>query len=158
MLGFILRSRKRFLNPESIVTLYKAYTLGVNWSIVRSFGRLHIKIPWTSWKKYRGNSPTRTLYRKFNWPKVEHNQQLKVPLIESRRIIADEIFLYKVVNRRFTVTLDDDVVLFSGVRSTRQVPPIFYPPANNTNIEANSPNVRMQLNHDNLYRSYRHLP
>lgn len=154
MLGFIFRSCKRFRNPESIIILYNAYV------------RSHLEYCSVIWSPIYQNSVdklekvqrkfTRMLYRKFNWPKVEYHQRLerlKVPLLESRRFIADEIFLYKVVNHRFTVSLDGDVVLFNGVRSTRQVPPIFYPPAYSSNIESNSPIVRMQFNHDNLFKS-----
>lgn len=94
------------------------------------------------------------IYRKFNWSYAEYPQRLerlKLPLLESRRYIADEIFLYKVVNRRFTTTLDADIVVFNPVRSTRQETPTFYPPNYPSNMERNSPIVRMQSNHNDLF-------
>lgn len=154
MLGFIFRSCKRFRNPESIITLYKAYV------------RSHLEYCSVVWSPIYQNAIdklekvqrkfTRMLFRKFNWQKVDYPQRLerlKIPLLESRRYIADEIFLFKVVNHRFSVALDGEVVFFDSGRSTRQAPRIFYPPVYNSNIESNAPIVRMQLNHDKLFSS-----
>lgn len=155
MLGFIFRSCKRFRNPDSIITLYKAYV------------RSHVEYCSVVWSPIYQNSIdkiervqrkfTRMLYRKFNWRKVEYHQRLerlKLPLLETRRLIADETFLYKVVNGRFEADLMSDIVTFNGARSTRQVPPTFYPPTYSTNIEANSPIIRMQFNHESFFNSF----
>src|ERR1700744_624629 len=93
---------KRFRNPESIITLYKAYV------------RSHVEYCSVVWSPISQNSVdkvervqrkfTRMLYRKFNWPKVECHQRLerlKLPLLESRRYIADEKLLYKVFYHHF---------------------------------------------------------
>lgn len=95
MLGFIFHSCKRFKNPESVITLYKTYVrsqleyCAVVWSPIyqNNVDKLE-KVQ----RKF-----TRMLYRKFNWPKVNYHEQLErlsIPLLESRRFIADEIFLY----------------------------------------------------------------
>lgn len=152
MLGFIFRSCKRFRNPESLITLYKAYV------------RSQVEYCSVVWSPIYQNSIdkiervqrkfTRMLYRKFNWNYAEYPQRLerlKLQLLESRRYIADEVFLYKVVNGCFTTALDADIVVFNSVRSTRQETPTFYPPHYASNIESNSPVVRMQFNHNDLF-------
>ncbi|XP_037049545.1 uncharacterized protein LOC119083844 [Bradysia coprophila] len=128
MLGFIFRSCKRFRKPESIITLYKAYV------------RSQVEYCTVVWSPIYQNSIekiervqrkfTRMLYRKFNWNYVDYPQRLarlKLPMLESRRFISDEIFLYKVVNGRFTVALDNDVVLYNSRRPSRHEAPTFYP-------------------------------
>lgn len=122
----------------------------VRWNTARCHGRPFIrdKIDRVQ-RKF-----TRMLYRKFNWNYVAYAQRLerlKLPLLESRRLIADETFLYKVVNNLFTVALDDDVVLYNPVRSSRRDAPTFYPSIYASNIENNAPVVRMQSTHNELF-------
>jgi ribonuclease P/MRP protein subunit RPP40 len=154
MLGFIFRSCKRFRNPQSLITLYNAYV------------RSQVEYCSVVWSPIYQNSIdkiervqrkfTRMLYRKFNWQRVEYPDRLirlKFPLLESRRFIADEIFLYNVIHHRFATNLETHLSIGNPIRTTRQVPPTFYPPIFPTNIESNAPIIRMQHQHDLLFKS-----
>lgn len=152
MLGFIFRACKRFSNPNSLIALYKAYVrsrveyCSVVWS---PFYDKYISQVERVQRKF-----TRMLFYKFNWTKSKYHERLdrcKLHLLETRRLESDELFLYKVIHGRLDTRLRDNVV-WAAASSTRQKP-TFYIPTFSSNVECNSPLVRMQRNHNDFFNS-----
>lgn len=75
------------------------------------------------------------------------NVRLELLSLEERRVINDELTLYKVFSNRMVTTLHNQLRLNTRSRFTRQTN-IFYLPHVTTNVEFFSPILRMQRQHD----------
>lgn len=98
---------------------------------------------------------TRIVCYKF---KIEYNsyasrlESLKMMTLSNRRLLADEMLLYKIVNRRLRTTLENDINVHIPTRQTRFTP-TFYLPHTSTNIEFYSVSLRIQRQHNEIFGS-----
>ena len=156
MLGFIFRCGKFFKNSDSIATLYN--------SLVRS--RLeYCSTVWNPmYKKYVNviervqRKYTRMYYYKFNMSKPDYAERLdrlNMKSLEKRRLMSDEMTLYKIFHRRIDTKLNESIAFFNHGRSTRRnvasSRPIFYTTTYSSNAERNQPLNRMQDHHDKYF-------
>lgn len=153
MLGFIFRAGKLFRNPQSLLTLYNSYVrsyleyCSVVWSP-------HYDIYICQVERVQRRF-TKMLYRKFCWPYEQYSDRLlrlNLHRLESRRLYADEMFLFKIVRNRLNFDFNQHITLSISNRNTRQTN-VFYVPTYNTNIEINAPLARMQRHHDEYFNS-----
>lgn len=156
MLGFITRSLNRFKNLATYRLLYYTY--------VRS--ALEYCSP--VWNPIYNNSInileriqrrfTRTIYRKFHYPHelsyIMRNIRLDMLSLEDRRMVTDEIVLYKIVTGRMRTELLASLHFNQPIRFTRQTvnaPNTFYLPFVTSNLEYHSPILRIQRQHDRIF-------
>lgn len=109
-LGFVIRTCRKFHNPDTIIYLYNA--------LVRT--QLEYASPiWSPYyKEYIVRLErvqrrfTRYLFKKFHIPYLEYDGRLAVlgmqPLV-FRRLLNDGVFLYKVINGLVTTTLRNEI-------------------------------------------------
>lgn len=93
-------------------------------------------------------------FYKFRLNGVEYHdrlKRLKLFSLKSRRMINDEITLYKIIHNRIDTTLNQKLSYYNHGRITRRDQPIFYPPKYNSNIVQNEPLNRMQDRHNELF-------
>lgn len=95
---------------------------------------------------------TRLLYFRFDIahprpPYRERLKHLKLRSLETRRLINDEIMLYKLVHGHVDSTLCHNLSFHQPSRVTRR-DQIFYLPKMTTNYQFNAPIYRVQRNHD----------
>lgn len=146
MLGFISRSLNKFKKIETYTKLYSSY--------VRSI----LEYASTVWSPFYQNHNasiervqkkfTRSLYRKFHYPYENYNARLlRLNLIslENRRILQGEILLYKIKNGIIRISVNHNFEP-TQIRFTR-FNRIFYLPFVTTNVEFNSPLLRMHRQH-----------
>lgn len=97
---------------------------------------------------------TRTVYRKFHFPSekcyVMRDLRLDLLSLEDRRLISDEMTLFKINSETIKTTLNSQIRLNARIRFTRQTN-IFYLPTVSNNIEFFAPMLRMQRQHDTIF-------
>lgn len=143
MLGFISRSLNKFKMHETYNTLYNLYVrsaLEYCSSIWSPHYNNHIHSIERVQQRF-----TRAIYRKFHYPREEYvNRLVRLNMLslEHRRLLNDELNLYKLYNGIFNtdITLD---LRPNPIRFTRHNR-TFYLPAVTTNVEYYSPVNRMQ--------------
>lgn len=155
MLGFIFRCGKYFNGQKSMMLLFNA--------LVRN----RLEYCSTVWNPYYANAVeqvervqrkfTRMFYYKFNlgFPRPTYPDRLKrlrMYTLESRRLINDELMLYKLIHGHADSSLRQKLCFNQPQRTTRQAS-IFYLPKMTTNYERNSPIHRIQRNHDTYFSS-----
>lgn len=154
MLGFIFRSCKYFSNISSLLTLYKTYV------------RSHLEYCSSIWNPMYGKFCdkiekvqrrfTRMIFFKFNLGKVKYHERLrhlKLHSLETRRLQRDEIVLYKIIHNEIDVQLHEFIYYRQINRFTKNVD-VFYVPNWSTNVEINSPLLRLQRHHDMYFNVY----
>lgn len=153
MLGFISRSLNKFSQLHTYKTLYFTY--------VRSILEYCSPV----WSPYYGTQIksvekvqrrfTRGIYRKFHYPGEKINLMREVRLeilsLQDRRIITDELTLYKIMSETLETDLLNRIQVNARERFTRQNN-TFYLQTVTNNVEYNSPILRMQRQHDSLFR------
>lgn len=128
ILGVIFRACKDFRIPESLITLHQTYV------------RSQIEYCSVEW------SPIDQGYI----DKMEHSKVQQNPENPTCNVLRFPIDI--VVQHCFATNLDTHIRTANSIRTTREVNSTFYPPIYNSNIEPNSPLIRMQRcmqsNHD----------
>ena len=101
---------------------------------------------------------TRMFFFKFNLHKPEYAERLNrlnMMSLKTRRLISDEMSLYKIFHRRIDTKLNQSIVFFNHGRSTRRNVasdrPIFYTATYSSNAEQNEPLNRMQDHHNKYF-------
>lgn len=154
-IGFMFRSGQYFRRIRSFFRLYNSY--------VRS-GLEYCSSVWAPF--YLGsidklekvqNRFTKLIYVNFRFPYQKSNvrlQQLEMHSLETRRIIHDEIILFKIIHRIIDSSLFRRISFHHGHRTTRHNETrTFYPKKTASNFESHSPIIRMQNNHDCYFRT-----
>lgn len=151
MLGFIMRATKGFQNHRSVLILYFAY--------VRS--KLEYCSP--AWNPHYGiyidqlervqRRLTRMLVFRLGIPYECYSHRLKrfgLHSLETRRLIADELMLYKIANSLTQTSLLHKLRFTNPVYFFRNAF-VFYLPSVTTNVEYFSPHLRFQRAHNDLF-------
>lgn len=73
--------------------------------------------------------------------------------LETRRLQRDEIVLYKIIHNEIDVQLHEFIYYRQINRFTKNVD-VFYVPNWSTNVEINSPLLRLQRHHDMYFNVY----
>jgi len=154
-LGFIFRCGKYFSLQSSLRVLYL--------TLVRN----RLEYCSTVWNPYYSNARdqiervqkkfTRMLYFKFNiaHPRPDYHlrlKHLKLHSLETRRMVSDEIILYKLLHGHLDSRLCQRISFYQPSRPSRQNS-IFYLPKMVTNYQENAPIHRIQRNHDVFFRN-----
>lgn len=148
MLGFILRSLMDFKSINTYKLLYNTY--------VRSLLEYNSQIWSPYYDKYIKqlekvqNCFTRQLSYKFRFPRATPEERLialNMHSLKHRRILADEMLLYKMFTGKVTTTLNDQINIHIPVRFTR-FSPAFYIPNAASNIETYCTINRIQRQHN----------
>lgn len=151
ILGFISRSLNKFRQLSTYKTLYNTY--------VRSI----IEYCSTVWNPYYNIHSyeieriqkrfTRMIYRKFHYPYEAYETRLlrlEMNMLENRRLMLDELVLYKIQNGIIKTSLRESLTRYNINRITRQNI-TFYLPAVTSNIEFFSPMLRLQRQHNDSF-------
>ncbi len=151
MLGFIFRCGRFFSNKSSILALYNA--------LVRS----RLEYCSSVWNPLYVNSIdqiervqkrfSRMFFFKFNIEPQEYDKRLNhlnLHSLETRRLINDEVTLFKLVHKYIDSRLCYQLSFDQRITTTRSKD-IFYLHKFGTNIERNSPIYRLQENHDKYF-------
>lgn len=152
ILGFIMRSLNRFHKLQTYKILYFTYVRSILEycsSVWNPHYAIHINNIERVQKRF-----TRFIYRKFHCPNELYYEMRYVRLdllsLENRRLIADEMTLFKILSLRLKCDLINNVHSNTRTRQTRQNN-IFFLPTVTTNVEYFSPLIRFQRNHDNIF-------
>lgn len=145
-LGFISRSLNKFKQIGTYMTLYNSYVRSIleyASSIWCPHSDNHITTIERVQKRF-----TRTIFRKFHYPYEKYHVRLirlGMLSLENRRILNDELTLYKIKNGIIRIATEHDFAPIQS-RFTRHNR-IFYLPTVTTNIEFHSPLLRMHRRH-----------
>lgn len=93
------------------------------------------------------------IYRKFNYPAEAYEQRLlalELNSLENRRLMCDEITLYKIKNGLLKTPLVHSLSYRLGFRVTRHNPTFYLPPVT-TNIQFFAPMLRLQRQHNESF-------
>lgn len=155
-IGFMFRSGQHFGSLKNFFRLYNSYVRG---------GLEYCSSIWSPF--YHGymdklekvqNRFTRLIYAKFRFPYQKSNvrlQQLEMHSLETRRILRDEIILFKIIHGIIDSNLLANIIFHHDNRTTRHnFNRTFYPKKSSSNFESHSPLTRMQNNHDCYFRNY----
>jgi Reverse transcriptase (RNA-dependent DNA polymerase) len=155
MLGFICRVTKHFEDPRTLILLFN--------SLVRS----GLEYNSTIWSPFYANHSlsiervqkklTRVLNFRFgisNESYPERIRRYKMISLEDRRIISDEISLFKLINNQIqssSLTL----LKFNTIHTHYAIrnPEIFDVPTFSNNYSSNLPIIRMQRAHNELFNN-----
>lgn len=150
MLGFISRSLNKFKRLETYKILYNSYVRSLleYCSVILSpYYNIHNESIERVQKKF-----TRMIFRKFHYPREEYNMRLirlNLLSLEERRLISDEVNLYKIKAGIINVAGAHDFQPNKN-RVTR-FNRIFYLPFVTTNVEYHSPILRMHRQHMEVF-------
>lgn len=150
MMGFISRSLYRFRNIDTYTILYYSYVRSLTdycASIWNPYYQVHIDAIERIQKKF-----TRIVFRKFHYPYECYNMRLRrleLLSLEDRRTLMDELTLYKIENGIFQLGIPINFQ-FNPIRVTRNNQ-LFYLPTVTTNVEFNSPVLRMHRHHMSFF-------
>lgn len=152
-LGFISRSLNKFRLLSTYSTLYNTY--------VRSI----IEYCSTIWNPHYGiyiheieriqKRFTRMIFRKFHYPYEPYKSRLlrlEMNSLENRRLMLDEIVLYKINAGSLVTPLKDTLSYYNINRVTRQNQTFYLPPVT-TNIEFFAPMLRLQRQHNDSFNN-----
>lgn len=152
MIGFITRSLYGFNNINTYYRLYFCY--------VRSILEYAAPI-WNPYYDIYTNEIekvqrkfTRLIAYKFNIPRGSYISRMKcmnLISLKNRRIILDEILLFKIMNNNALESLKNKITLHTTRIFTRFTP-TFYWSNVTSNIEFNSVTTRLQRQHNELFR------
>lgn len=149
MLGFISRSLNHFKQPNTYKILYFTYIRSIL-EYCTPVWNPHYDVHINTLEKVQRRF-TRVLFRRFHYPGEKHfymrNVRLELLSLEERRVINDEMTLYKVFSNRMITMVHDQLRLSTRSRFTRQNN-VFYLPHVTNNVEFFSPMLRMQRQHD----------
>lgn len=152
-LGFICRSLKPFMNISTHKILYYTYVrtiLEYGSQIWNPFYHIHTSAVENVQRKF-----TRILCFKFNIPRGTYETRLNTLNLHSlanRRLLADELFLYKTISGKINTDLSSHLVPHIPSRFTRNSP-FFYVRAVNTNVEMFSLILRLKTQHNEYFDS-----
>lgn len=149
MLGFIFRSLNHFRNLDTYKILYFTYV------------RSNLEYCTPVWNPHYDNKIelvdrvqrrfTRILFRRFRYPSEKHwcmrNFRLGLLSLEERRLVSDEITLYKIYSSKLRTKLTNQIRVHTRVRATRQNN-MFYLPFVTNNVQHFSTMIRIQRQHD----------
>lgn len=150
-LGFISRSLNKFRDMNTYKILYNTYVRSIIdycspvWS---PFYANHIEEIERIQKRF-----TRMLYRKFHFPTEPYETRLirlELHSLENRRLLTDELTLFKIFNGLFDTQLSTQMSTSQPIRHTRQQQ-TFYLPAVTTNIQYFSPILRLKRQHNETF-------
>lgn len=150
-MGFISRSLNKFRQLSTYKILYYTY--------VRSI----MEYCSTIWNPFYEKQEieriqrrfTRMIYRKFNYPTEPYETRLlrlEMNSLENRRLMTDEIVLYKIQSESLVTSLRHSLSHYNAHRVTRQNP-TFYLPAVTSNIEFFAPILRLQRQHNESFNN-----
>lgn len=151
ILGFISRNLYNFQNIKTYMTLYNVYIRSILdycspvWS---PFYQNHIDSLERVQRKF-----TRMVYRKFHYPIEPYNTRLirlQMLSLEDRRLLTDELMLYKIKNERIHISVEHN---FQPARRDLRNNRLFYLPFVTNNIEFYSPILRMHRQHMEVFSS-----
>lgn len=160
MLGFLMRTCKKFTSLESIISLYNAlvrpnleYCSSV-WSPMYSVYIEKIESVQHAFTRY--------VYRKFNYPYEQYEERimrLEMTSLENRRLMNDTFVLHKILHANILTSLMDDIYIkinFSNLRNCK----LFELPTPRTNLGMNAPLYRLcndyneQFMNVDIFQSY----
>lgn len=155
MLGFIFRSLNKFKRIETYKLLYFTYVrsqLEYCTPIWNPHYNVYIEMIERVQRRF-----TRSVFRKFRYIPEKHysmrNMRLGILSLEDRRILTDEITLYKIQTSNLGTTLYESLSHNIPLRTTRHNNNIFYLPFVTTNVEYYSPMHRIQRQHDSIFNN-----
>lgn len=155
MMGFVLRRCKEFVKPGTLITLFYCYV------------RNHLEYGSVIWNphydvySYRieriQRKFTKHLVFKFRLSEeyISYEERLsltKLRSLEHRRIILDELMLFKIINSIVDCSIITSINFYIPAYPTRNNQ-LFLPPQARTNIGFSSPVSRMQISHNNYFGS-----
>lgn len=153
MLGFIFRSLNHFKQSNTYKILYFTYVRSIL-EYCTPVWSPHYDVHINTIEKVQRRF-TRILFRRFKYPEEKHfymrNVRLELLSLEERRTITHELTLYKVYSNRVVTALNNQIRPSIRSRITRQNN-LFYLPHVTTNVEYFSPMLRMQRQHDNIFK------
>lgn len=120
-LGFISRSLNKFKNIHTYKILYNTNVRSIIdycTPIWNPYYNIHIKEIERIQQRF-----TRMIFRKFHFPTESYSNRLirlNMISLENRRLMCDELILYKIHNKLLRTTLDQDITLNNQTRATRQ--------------------------------------
>lgn len=151
MLGFISRSLNKFKQLRTYHTLYNTY--------VRSI----IEYGSPIWNPNYNNAITqleriqkrytRFIYRKFHYPTESYETRLirlEMFSLENRRLLTDELVLYKIMNNHLNTSLNESITLNHPFMRTRQNVTFHLTPVTN-NVQFFAPILRNQRQHNECF-------
>lgn len=151
ILGFISRSLRKFRDIGTYLTLYNTYVrsiLDYGSTVWSPFYDVHINSIERVQRRF-----TRLLFRKFHYPSESYeNRLLRLELtsLENRRLLFDELILYKIHHGIYRTSLNQFINIRNPVRFTR-LAHTFYLPFVNNNIEYFTPVLRLQRQHNETF-------
>lgn len=154
MLGFILRITKSFKNIKTLVILYNALVrskLEYCCQIWGPYYDIYIEQLERVQRKF-----TRALYYRMGLSREDYTMRLKklaMISLTDRRIIADEILLWKILNIYELNALFRQHLSFADPQRYTRHNSMFYLPTVTTNVEYYSPLLRIQRSHDTYFRN-----
>lgn len=149
MLGFISRSLNQFKQPQTYKILYFTYVRS-NLEYCTPVWNPHCDGQISTLERVQRRF-TRILFKRFNYPAEKHyymrNVRLELLSLEERRAFCDEITLYRIHSNRLITTINNQLILNTRARFTRQNN-MFYLPRVTNNVEYFAPMKRTQRQHD----------
>lgn len=153
MLGFISRSLNKFRLMSTYNTLYNTYVRSII-EYCSTVWNPHYDIYIQEIERIQKRF-TRMIYRKFHYPYEAYESRLmrlEMISLESRRLMIDEITLYKIRNGLLITSLKDSLSYYNINRVTRQNRTFYLPPVT-TNIEFFAPMLRLQRQHNDSFNN-----
>lgn len=153
MLGFICKTLHKFQNLNSYFLLYNAYVRS-SLEYASTIWNPHYNVYINQIEKVQKRF-TRIIGRKFHFPREDYHLRLirfDMISLKNRRLISDELFLCKMVNGSLNTKLKNDLTFHQPTRTLRNHP-IFYVPFATTNIEYSISLLRIQRQHNDLFRT-----
>lgn len=151
LLGFISRSLNKFRQMSTYMTLYNTYIRSIV-EYCSAIWNPHYDIYIHNIERIQKRF-TRMIYRKFHYPYEEYNKRLvrlEMNSLENRRLMMDEIILFKINNDLLVTHLKDSISYYRINRVTRLNQTFYLPPVT-TNIEFFAPMLRLQRQHNDSF-------
>lgn len=151
MLGFICRIMHRFSNQNTYQLLYFTYVrplLEYGSQIWNPYYQTHTEALELVQRKF-----TRMYAFKFGIERgtyITRLNAMKLMSLANRRLLMDELFLYKLINRKIESTLIDSLNFHVPSRDTR-TRNTFYIPFVSSNLEFFSLSLRLQRQHNDNF-------
>lgn len=155
ILGLMMRTCSDFKNISSFISMFNGLirsnleSVTTIWNPVYGCHKLTIE---RVQKKF-----TRFLYYKSGIPYEQYNSRLKrygLVSLESRRIIFDELALYKISNRLIETKLTNLIRHRARLTYNMRFSVCFDLHTYKSNFRTHSPLVRLQTNHNNIFNNF----